>query len=287
MSPRLRIWLNFYRRLASAYPHEFRMRYGEDLDRLGEDAIPEVSRRYGVAGLVKLLADIAIRLPAMYLLEIRQDVVYALRMLAKSPGFTAVAVLSAGIGIGVCSAVFSESRALAGPPPGIRDPAALATPDPVPYPYFERYRDQRQVVESGAAYVGPVPFAVAFTADKRAKAERFWGHLVSPDYFTALGVTPAAGRLFDPQTEKPGGAPVVVVSERFWRAQLGADPHAVGRTLRLNGRMATVVGVGPKDFLGFWPVNPADLFVPVTCAGDLAPSSPAIRSTMPISPSFG
>jgi MacB-like periplasmic core domain len=63
----------------------------------------------------------------------------------------------------------------------------------------------------------------------------------------------------------------VVVSDRFWRKQLGADPHAVGRTIRVNGRMATIVGIGPKDFLGFWPINPADLFIPVTCAGDLAP----------------
>jgi len=269
--PSLSRWLALDRRLASAYPHEFRMRFGDDLDRMGEDAIPEVWRRYGVTGLVKLLADIAIRLPATYLSEIRQDVVYALRMLAKSPGFTAVAVLSVGIGIGMCSAVFSECRSIAGPPPGIRDPAALVTPDSLSYPYFERFRDQHQVVESAAAYIGPVPFAVAFTADKSAKAERFWGHLVSPDYFSALGVTPAAGRLFDPQTEKPDGPPVVVVSDRFWRAHLGADPHAVGSTLRVNGRMATIVGIGPKDFLGFWPINPADLFVPVTCAESLAP----------------
>jgi len=266
-----RRWLALYRRLASAYPHEFRMRYGEDLDRLGEDAIPEIWRRYGGLGLVRLLADIAIHLPAQYLLEFRQDVVYALRMLAKSPGFAAVAVLSVGVGIGMCSAVLSECQSIAGPPPGIRDPAALVTPDPLSYPYFERYRDQHEVVESGMAYIGLVPFAVAFTADKSAKAERFWGHLVSPDYFTALGVSPAAGRLFDPQTEKPGMPPVVVVSDRFWRAHLGADPRAVGRSLRLNGQMATIVGIGPKGFLGFWPVNPADLFVPVTSAGALVP----------------
>jgi predicted permease len=86
-----------------------------------------------------------------------------------------------------------------------------------------------------------------------------------------LGVTPAAGRVFAPETEKPGMAPVVVVSDRFWRKHLGGDPHAVGRKLRLNGWMATIVGVGPKDFLGIWPVNPADLFVPVTCGASLAP----------------
>ena len=265
-------WRGLYRRLASAYPHEFRMLYGQDLDRLGEDAIPEVSRRYGIPGLLRLIADIAMRLPSTYGAEIRQDVVYAARMLAKSPGFTAIAVLSIAIGIGMCSAEMSEARSLVGAPPGVRDAKALfAALDGVSYPYYQRYREERPAVDSAMVYLGPVPLAVAFTAEKTAKAERFFGHLVSPDYFTTLGVTPAAGRLFDPATEKPGMPPVVVVSERFWRTHLGADPQAVGRTLRVNGRNATIVGIGPKGFLGFWPVNPADLFIPVTSAPTLAP----------------
>jgi predicted permease len=267
------IGLTLYRRLARAYPHEFRILYGEDLERLGEDAVPEAWRRYGAFGLVRLLADIAVRLPAEYLAEIRQDVVYALRVLAKAPGFTSVAVLSLGVGIGMCCAVLSECRAIVGPAPGLRDPATLATFiwSQASYPYFERYRNEHQTVAAAAALVGPVPFAVAFTGDKSARAERVSGHLVSPEYFTTLGVTPAAGRGFGPETEKPGMAPVVVVSGRFWRTHLGADPHAVGRSLRLNGSMATIVGIGPKNFLGIWPQSPADLFVPVTCGVSLAP----------------
>jgi predicted permease len=273
MNPRLSICLALYRRLASAYPHEFRMLYGEDLERLGDDAVPEAWRRYGLPGLVRLLADIALRLPAEYLTEIRQDVVYALRVLAKAPGFTAVAVLSLGVGIGMCCAVLAECQAIVGPAPGLRDPAMLATFiwSQASYPNFERYRNAHQTVAAATAVLGPVPFAVAFTGDKSARAERVFGHLVSPEYFTTLGVTPAAGRVFGPETEKPGMPPVVVVSDRFWRTHLGADPHAVGRGLRLNGSMATIVGIGPKNFLGIWPQSPADLFVPVTCGVSLAP----------------
>jgi hypothetical protein len=199
MNPRVSICLALYRRLASAYPHEFRILYGEDLERLGEDAVPEAWRRYGVPGLVRLLADIAVRLPAEYLAEIRQDAIYALRMLAKSPGFTSVAVLSVAVGIGMCCAVRSEIQSILGPPPGVRDPAALVTFhwSQASYPYFERYRDRHQAVAAATAFVGPVPFAVAFTGDKSAKAERFYGHLVSPEYFSTLGVTPAAAEWFD------------------------------------------------------------------------------------------
>src|SRR5450759_1748319 len=146
MNRRWHTCLSLYRYLANAYPHEFRMVYGEDLDRLGEDAVPEAWRRYGLFGLVRLLADIAVRLPAEYLAEIRQDVIYSVRVLARSPGFATVGVLSLAIGIGMCSVILSGSNAMLGPLPGARDPAALVTPRrPISYPYFEHYRDHRQI----------------------------------------------------------------------------------------------------------------------------------------------
>ena len=267
-----RFCLTIYRRLARAYPLEFRMLHGEELDRAGEDAVPEVWARYGIAGLVALLMDIALQLPVRYLVEIRQDAAYALRRFGASPGLPCVAVLSLAIGIGMCCAVLSQLRAFLGSPPGIPEPGSLvATREPVAYPYFERYRDMRQRDFQVAAVVTMVPFAVAPAGDHNVKSERVRGHLVSPEYFSTLGLKPLLGRFFSTELEKPGMAPVVVVSERFWRRRLGARRNAVGETLRLNGRAATIVGVAPEKFLGIWPAIPADVIVPVTCGGALAP----------------
>jgi len=271
MTTPVELCLRFYRALARSFPHEFQMLYGQDLERLGEDAAPEIWRRHGARGLVRLIADIALRLPAEYLSELRGDVRYALRMLAKSPGFTAVGIISLALGIGVCSLFFSEFNAvLFHPLVGVSNPGTLAALDTlVPYPYFERYRDQPGV--SVAAFAGPVPFSVATEGSKVEKSERISGDLVSPEYFAVLGMKPELGRLFRADIEKPGTPPVVVVSERFWQTHLHANPDAIGGTLRVNGQAATILGVAPKNFFGVWPMTRADLFVPVTSGSSIAP----------------
>lgn len=271
MTTPIELCLRLYRALARSFPHEFQVLYGEDLERLGEDAAPEIWRRHGAGGLVRLLGDIALRLPAEYLSELRGDVRYALRMLAKSPGFTAVGVISLGLGIGVCSLFFSEFKAVIfHPPAGVSNPGTLRALDTlVPYPYFERYRDQPEIPV--AAFTDPVPFGVAADSSKAAKSERIFGDLVSPEYFSVLGMKPVLGRLFRADTEKPGTPPVVVVSERFWQTHLHSNPDAIGSALRVNGQPATILGVAPKDFLGLWPMTRADLFVPVTSGSSIAP----------------
>src|SRR5688572_23508882 len=232
MNALVKICISLYRRLARAFPHEFWMIYGQDLERLGEDAAPEIWRRHGVLGLLRFLVDIAIRLPIEYFAEFRQDAIYAARTLASSPGVTAVAILSLTLGMGVCVTFFTQINWITRPILIYRDPQSLVAIEvPVSFPQFERFRSEKGIAESTMAFMGPVPFAVGVNGSERANVERVNGHLVSTEYFSTLGVSPAAGRLFDPDRETKGADPVIVISERFWRRNFDSDPQAVGRTL--------------------------------------------------------
>ncbi len=262
-----------YRLLAQAFPHEFKLVYGTEILQLGEDSIKDIAKRHGTAGLIRLIADIAIRVPLEYLSEMRGDMRYALRALLKSPGFALVGIISMGLSIGLTTNVYSSKWALL-----FRDlPAAsnaknLVMPDkPVSYFYIEQFREQRDLFAGVAAFQIGVPFNVTFQGAENAKPQRVFGQLVSPDYFAVLGVQPQLGRVLSPALDKPGDAPVVVITDRFWRNHLNSSPGAVGQILRLNGQIATIVGITPKDFNGAFSINPAELFVPTTAPPALAP----------------
>ena len=204
-----------------------------------------------------------------------QDVRYGLRMLRKQPGVTLTGVMSLAVGIGVCTYFFSQFNAMVlRPLPGARTPHPLvATSESFSYPVFERFRELEAVADGTMAFIGPVPFNVALENElnPESRGARIFGHLVSPDYFSVLSVTPAAGRFFSPEIERIGSEVIVVISDSFWRRRLNAVPGAVGRTLRINGQTATIIGIAPAGFRGVFPVNPADIFVPVTAGPSVAP----------------
>ncbi|MGA8073148.1 MAG: hypothetical protein WB995_06695, partial [Candidatus Acidiferrales bacterium] len=100
--------LRIYRRLAQAFPHEFKLAYGPEVMQLGEDVVEDIAKRHGVAGLIRLIADIAIRVPLEYLSEMRGDMRYGWRALLKSPGFALVGIISMGLGIGLTTNVYSS-----------------------------------------------------------------------------------------------------------------------------------------------------------------------------------
>ena len=266
---KLALWL--YRRLARAFPHEFQVIYGADVIQLGEDIVQQIAQQNGITGLFRLVLDLAIRVPMEYLSEMRRDLVYAARTLIKSPGFALVGVLSLGIGIGVASTIFSEIHMLIFRDlPVVRDPQRLVMAQGVSYPYFEEYRKQN-LFTGAAALLQGVPFSVSLDAASGAKAERIFGQIVSPEFFSVFGVPAQRGRVFSPGLDQPGEPPLAVITDRFWRERMNADPNAVGRTLRINGMTATIVGITPKYFLGAMPIIAADLFIPTTAPARLAP----------------
>ena len=198
-----------------------------------------------------------------------EDVRYGLRLLALSRGFTAVALISLSLGICIATCADSEMNGII-----LRNIPAIANPDqlvgtqtPVSYAYYNSYR-KLNLYSSALAYAAPVPLDVSLDG----RNERTWAHLVTPSYFSTLGVHPFLGRVFDQQEEKPRQQPTVVISYRFWRAALGSDAGVVGRTLRVNGQPATIIGVGPRDFLGASPAfYVADLWMPLPAAERVAP----------------
>jgi predicted permease len=261
-----------YRRLASAFPHEFKLAYGDEMLQTGEDAIADIARRHGVLGLLRLLLDLVLRLPIEYLNEIRFDLPYAVRTLIKSPGFAVVGIVSMGLGIGLTTNVYTTAwvlltRSL----PSVADPNRLVTAEtPASFPYIERYRDQKDLFTGVAAVQNNVEFNVAITG-QTGKPDRIFGQLVSPDYFTVLGLAPQRGRLLSADLDKTGAAPAVVISDRYWRSHFNADPDVIGQAVRLNGQSATIVGVTPAKFDGALSPSPAELFVPTTVPATLAP----------------
>jgi predicted permease len=264
--------LRIYRRLAEAFPHEFKMIYGTDVIQLGEDVVEEIAKEHGVAGLIRLIADIAVRVPIEYLSEMRRDMGYAIRALIKSPGFALVGIISLGLGMGVTTSVFSTLRSMMFRDLPVPNPDELViSATPVSYYYVDQFREQHSLLAGAAAFQNGVPFNVGFEGAANAKPERIFGHLVSPEYFSVLGIGAQRGRVISAGVDKPGDAPVVVISDRFWRTRLNSASDAVGRTLRLNGQTATIVGITPKDFNGAMPMVPAELFVPTTVPAALAP----------------
>src|SRR6202050_5341337 len=100
------------RRLAAAFPHEFKLAYGDEMLQAGEDAIDEVAKRHGALGLMRLIADLVMRLPVEYLNEMRRDLPYAARALVKSPGYALVGIISMGLGIGLTTNLYTSTWVL-------------------------------------------------------------------------------------------------------------------------------------------------------------------------------
>jgi predicted permease len=190
--------------------------------------------------------------------DARRDMMHAARLLRRNPVVTIVAALSLAIGIGANTTVFTVANALLfRPPAGVVDPPRLvdigSTRNGVgfgPSSYLN-YVDIRQRATTVDAYAySRFPQAISVSG-AGLTAEAAFGSVVTVNYFHVLGAVPALGRLFGPDdSDQPGTSPVVVLSYRFWTRRFNNDPAIVGRSLTLNGRPVTVVGVASETFNG-------------------------------------
>ncbi|MGH9742552.1 MAG: ABC transporter permease, partial [Candidatus Acidiferrum sp.] len=207
-----------------------------------------------------------------------QDVRFALRMPRKSPGFTAVAVLTLALGIGANTAMFSLiNSVLLQPLPGIANPGQLVSlfrmqkNDPFGvngYPDYVDYRDRNHSFSGLAAH------AATWMNLGTGAPERIIGDIVTGNYFPVLGVQPVLGRLIAPDDDtKRDANPVVVLSYSLWERKFGSSRSILGTTIILNGYPFTVIGIAPPQFTGVLAALKIDVWVPMSMLHEGMPSS--------------
>ncbi len=197
-----------------------------------------------------------------------QDLRYASRRLMHSPGFTAVAVLTLGLGIGANTAIFSVINSVLLRPLPYREPDRLVAVEhhypslndlhaSVSVPGFLAYQARGTIFEQAAVQNGWLP-----TLTGHGDPTRITGSQVTGDFFAVFGVAPALGRVIRPEDAEPGHGKVVVLSQGMWQRVFGADPSALGQQVRLDGEQYEVVGVMPAGFSDFWNRR-AEFWVPL------------------------
>jgi len=207
-----------------------------------------------------------------------QDFRYGLRSLARSPGFTAIAVLTLGIGIGINTVVFSLVNALLFRPlPHVEEPSRLAVMfsadgGSLGVASYMDYLDFRERTKAFDGFAAHKPLSMDLSTQDGT--ERISGMIVTEEYFSVLGVRPAAGRFFAPEdNDEVDAETVVVLGHEFWQSAFGGDRDVVGQTVRLNGRNFTIIGVAPDGFRGTFLESRPAVFAPMMMQPHFMPSS--------------
>ena len=201
--------------------------------------------------------------------DLVRDLTFGLRMLRKSPGFTAVVITALALGIGANTALFSLFHQVLIRKLPVANPdelVVLATQSPrwgqmtsFSYPMFRELRDRNEVLSGLFALAG-----VTLNVGDAAGSDKANGQFVSGEYFEQLGVRPILGRLLNRSDDRtPGAHPVAVLSHAYWQRRFGGDPAIIGREIALNGHPTTVIGITPPGFYGTDLSMNIDVRVPV------------------------
>ena len=203
-----------------------------------------------------------------------QDLLFSLKVSASNPKFTLIAVLTLAFGIAVNSTVFSWiDGVVLHPYAGVNDMRGLALIETMTtsgehlvatsYLDYRDYRDNLKLVSAVA-----IGRFTPLTVGLQGNAERAWAELVSTNYFEALGVRPVLGRSFLPEegTERQGASPVAIISYKMWRNRYHGDGSILGKSIRLNRRELTIIGVAPPNFRGSTVGLVYDVWMPINMA---------------------
>jgi putative ABC transport system permease protein len=204
------------------------------------------------------------------------NIKYAVRLLRKSPGFTAIAVATLALGIGANTVIFSAVESFLLRPLPLKEPDRLVfvrqtskagDPTPASHPDYLDWKQNVQAFERMGALHIDVFNLTGLGEPRRVRGSRF-----DADVFPVLAVPPLLGRTFSPGDDRPGAAPVIVLSHSFWQAEFGASRNVLGKTVVLDGRPREVIGVMPPELR--FPGGFCDVWIPLAAdAGDASRGS--------------
>jgi macrolide transport system ATP-binding/permease protein len=215
--------------------------------------------------------------------DLGRDLRYGARIMRTSPLFVLFVVLTLGVGIGANTTVFTLINTLILNPLPVRNASQLAgiamgetgkvsksgPPLPLSYADLKDYQARNGVFTSLAAYTSPR----LMTWQARDDSQRIFGELVTGNYFQTLGLRPALGRFFLPEEDgNPGAHPVAILNYGTWQSRFGGASDIVGKTLRFNNVVFTVVGIAPPKFIGVNAIFGPDIWIPAAMAEQLMPS---------------
>ncbi|MGH9730153.1 MAG: ADOP family duplicated permease, partial [Candidatus Acidiferrales bacterium] len=264
---KFRFWRRRQEEIAEEVNRHLEMAARESVER-GENprqAEQSARREFGNAGIVREAARD--QWGRRWIESLFQDARYALRTLRKSPGFTAVAIVTLALGIGANTAIFSVAYNILLRPLPFRDAGRLVmvweddsaygfaqnTPSPG---NFSAWKSQNNVFNDTAAYSGRT-----FNLTGHGNPEQFRGIQITANMFPLLGVKPALGRNILPSEDKPGANYAVILSHGMWMANFGGDPQIIGRQVSLNGANYSIIGVMPRGFI--FPDRTVQMWTPI------------------------
>ncbi len=271
-----------FRALLRVLPFDFRLEHGREMEQVFQAQQQEAHHEGTVRAVARLwleaVNDLLTTAPRQHVAMLCQDVGYAMRTLKRTPGFAAAAILTLAIGISASASIFTIINAFLFRPLPVHRPeqlASIATLDErhIEMPHGVSFRDLQdygELTDVFSGLLGLQPQGAWLNTDGRI--DRVVLEFVTENAFSLLGVRPALGRVLVPSDS---GASVLVLAHDYWRSQFDGDPAIVGRSVRLNGQVFTVVGVAAESFAGLESLLKISGFVPMSVLDRIADDIPA------------